>query len=71
MDIDEVFKRAAKARSTDAESYKREIALTIDRCYDTDDPKVLAELEKLFPEKPSPEQFIKKLVYMINKKMQS
>ena len=68
MDIDEVFRRAALARNTDVESYKMEIAAAIDMCYASGDPKVEAELEKLFMTKPSPEEFIKKVVLKDDKK---
>lgn len=65
MDITGLIACAAEGFGTDKESFKSEISYAIDRCYESDDPEVAFRLQRLFPKKPSPEEFILRLVCII------
>ena len=69
MDMSDIFERAAAAREMDADSYRSEISDAVDRCYSSSDPYVLQKLCDIFPQKPSPEEFILRLALEAKRRM--
>lgn len=69
MDMTDIFERAAAARGIDTESYRSEISDAVDRCYSSSDPCVLQKLCDIFPQKPSPEEFVLRLALEVKRKM--
>jgi len=62
MKIEDIFNQAATTRGVKPDSYKNEIAAVIDICYNSNDPKILEKLNKLFPTKPTPQEFVSQLI---------